>query len=116
MDFHIFTISHITLIRNQQILIFQEMISSTQIAVKDSRSDSYITSYHSLLRSDSLGLGFLNRDISGSDLKVELVESRSRILNEGLGISAGLGFYHSIPLNISIQISLWWPNYLYQLC
>ena len=57
-----------------------------------------MTSYHSLLRSDSLGLGFLNRDVSASDLK-KMVKSRSRIFNEGLGISAGLGFYHSIPLN-----------------
>ena len=39
----------------------------------------------------------LHRDVSGSDLE-KVVKSRSRILNEGLGVSAGLGFYHSIPL------------------
>ena len=36
-------------------------------------------------------------DVSGSDLE-KVDKSRSRILNEGLGVSAGLGFYHSIPL------------------
>ena len=40
----------------------------------------------------------LHRDVSGSDLE-NVVKSRSRILNEGLGVSAGLGFYHSIPLD-----------------
>ena len=40
----------------------------------------------------------LHHDVSGSDLE-KVVKSRSRILNEGLGVSAGLGFYHSIPLN-----------------
>ena len=40
---------------------------------------------------------FLHRDVLGSDLE-KVVKSRSRILNEGLGVSAGLGFYHSIPL------------------
>ena len=39
----------------------------------------------------------LHRDVSDSDLE-KVVKSRSRILNEGLGVSAGLGFYHSIPL------------------
>ena len=39
----------------------------------------------------------LHRDVSGSDLE-KVDKSRSRILNEGLGVSAGLGFYHSIPL------------------
>ena len=39
----------------------------------------------------------LHRDVSGSDLE-RVVKSRSRILNEGLGVSVGLGFYHSIPL------------------
>ena len=39
---------------------------------------------------------FLHRDVSGSDLE-KAVKSRSRSLNEGLGVSAGLGFYHSIP-------------------
>ena len=42
----------------------------------------------------------LHRDVSGSDLE-KAVKSRSRILNEGLGVSAGLGFYHSIPLSLS---------------
>ena len=39
----------------------------------------------------------LHCDVSGSDLE-KVVKSRSRILNEGLRVSAGLGFYHSIPL------------------
>ena len=43
---------------------------------------------------------FLHRDVSGSDLE-KVVKSRSRILNEGLGVSAALGFYHSIPLKVS---------------
>ena len=42
----------------------------------------------------------LHRDVSGSDLE-RVVKSRSRILNEGLGVSAGLGFYHSIPLFVT---------------
>ena len=42
-------------------------------------------------------LGFLNRGASGSDLKKNC-KSWSRILNDGLGVSASLGFYHSIPL------------------
>ena len=41
----------------------------------------------------------LHRGLSFSDLE-KVVESRSRILNEGLGVSAGLGFYHSIPLTL----------------
>ena len=39
----------------------------------------------------------LHRDVSGSDLE-KVVKSRSLIVNEGLGVPAGLGFYHSIPL------------------
>ena len=39
----------------------------------------------------------LHGDATGSDLE-RVVESLSWILNEGLGVSAGLGFYHCIPL------------------
>ena len=39
----------------------------------------------------------LHRDVSGLDLE-KVVKSQSRILNEDLGVSLGLGFYHSIPL------------------
>ena len=39
----------------------------------------------------------LHRDVSGSVLE-KVVKSRSRILNEGLDVSVGLGFYHSIHL------------------
>ena len=42
----------------------------------------------------------LNRGVSGSDLKKEC-KSRSQILNEGLGISVSLGFYHSIPQKVN---------------
>ena len=45
----------------------------------------------------------LHRDVSGSDLE-KVVKSRSRILNEGLGVSAGLGFYHSIPLEVVLSV------------
>ena len=45
----------------------------------------------------------LHRDISGSNLE-KVFKSKSRILNEGLGFSAGLGFYHSIPLLVGIYI------------
>ena len=38
-----------------------------------------------------------NINVSGSDFR-KTVKSRSRILNMGLGISASLGFYHSIAL------------------
>ena len=57
-----------------------------------------------------LGLGFLNGGISGSDLK-EIVKSRARILNEGLGVSASLGFYHSIPLidHYTVVFLVTWP-------
>ena len=44
----------------------------------------------------------LHRDVSGSDLE-KVVKSRSRILNEGLVVSAGLGFYHSIPLKMFVS-------------
>ena len=45
----------------------------------------------------------LHRDVSGSDLE-KVVKSRSRIVNEGLGVSAGLGFYHSIPLQVRFKL------------
>ena len=45
----------------------------------------------------------MHRDVSGSDLE-KVVKSRSRILNEGLGVSAGLAFYHSIPLIVSSSV------------
>ena len=54
--------------------------------------------------SQRLRLGFLNGGFSGSDLK-EIVKSRARILNEGLGVSASLGFYHSIPLTYSTKLN-----------
>ena len=41
-----------------------------------------------IFESRCLGLGFEKK-----------CKSRSRILNEGLGVSASLGFYHSIPLD-----------------
>ena len=44
----------------------------------------------------------LHCDVSGSDLE-KVVKSRSRILNEGLGVSAALGFYHSISLGLSVR-------------
>ena len=44
----------------------------------------------------------LHRDVSGSDLE-KVVKSRSRILNEGLGVSAGLRFYDSLPLKVKSQ-------------
>ena len=47
----------------------------------------------------------MHRDVSGSDLE-KVGKSRSRILNEGLGVSAGLGFYHSIPLQGNQYFSL----------
>ena len=43
----------------------------------------------------------MHRDVSSSDLE-KVVKSRSRILTEGLGVSAGLGFYHSIPLRLPL--------------
>lgn len=50
---------------------------------------------------------FFNCNISGSDFK-KIVKSRSRILNEGLGVSVYLGFCPSVPLKVNSLLE-WEP-------
>ena len=48
---------------------------------------------------------FFNRGILGLELE-KIVKTRSQILNEGLGVSVSLGFYHSIHLCLILQLHI----------